>query len=49
MTHSDIEGKGVFVGLVTQVLYTILYVSRAIVSCEKKSALTTLVWNFGIS
>jgi hypothetical protein len=45
----DIKGKNVHVGLATHVLYTIWYVSRAIVSNEKTSALTTLHWSFGIS
>jgi hypothetical protein len=48
MTHFDTEGKDVYVGLVTHPLYTISYVSRAIVSNKKTSALTTLHWNFGI-
>jgi hypothetical protein len=48
MKHFDIEGKGVYVGLVIHALYTILYVFRAIVSNEKTSALTTLHGNFGI-
>jgi hypothetical protein len=35
MKRSDIEGKGVYVGLVTHALYTISYVSQEIVSNGK--------------
>ena len=38
-----------YVGLVTHVLYTILYASQAIVLVKKTSALTPLYWIFWIS